>query len=74
VIISTYFLLAPHLLSEYEFYLSNDLHKMTAKLKPMNFDYELFLQAQQDFEKTELLRVNLMRLLTHTKTNYTRKQ
>ena len=52
----------------------NDLHKMTAKLKPMNFDYELFFQAQQDFEKTELLRVNLMRLLTHTKDNYTRQQ
>ena len=47
---------------------------MTAKLKPMNFDYELFFQAQQDFEKTELLRVNLMRLLTHTKDNYTRQQ
>jgi len=30
---------------------ANDLHKMTAKLKPMNFDYELFFQAQQDFEK-----------------------
>jgi hypothetical protein len=29
----------------------NDLHKMTAKLKPLNFDYELFFQAQQDFEK-----------------------
>jgi hypothetical protein len=27
---------------------------MTAKLKPLNFDYELFFQAQQDFEKTEL--------------------
>jgi hypothetical protein len=52
----------------------NDLHKMTAKLKPLNFDYEPIFQAQQDFEKTELLRVNLMRLLTHTKANYTRKQ
>ncbi len=27
------------------------LHKMTAKLKPMNFDYELIFQVQQDFEK-----------------------
>jgi hypothetical protein len=36
---------------------------MTAKLKPLNFDYELIFQVQQDFEKTELLRVNLMRLL-----------
>jgi hypothetical protein len=36
---------------------------LTAKLKPLNFDYELFSQAQQDFEKTELLRVNLMHLL-----------
>jgi hypothetical protein len=27
---------------------------MPAKLKPMNFDYELFFQAQQDFKKTEL--------------------
>jgi hypothetical protein len=26
-------------------------------------DYELFFQAQQDFKKTELLRVNLMRRL-----------
>jgi hypothetical protein len=24
---------------------------MTAKLKPMNFDYELIFQAQQDLEK-----------------------
>jgi hypothetical protein len=24
---------------------------MTAKLKPLNFDYELILQVQQDFEK-----------------------
>jgi hypothetical protein len=30
---------------------ANDLHKMTAKLKLPNFDYELFFQAQQDFEK-----------------------
>jgi hypothetical protein len=27
---------------------------MTAKLKPLNFDYELIFQAQQDFKKTEL--------------------
>jgi hypothetical protein len=27
---------------------------MTAKLKPMNFDYELISQAQQDFKQTEL--------------------
>ncbi len=27
---------------------------MTAKLKPLKFNYELFFQAQQDFEKTEL--------------------
>ena len=27
---------------------------MTAKLKPLNFDYELLFQVQQDFEKTEL--------------------
>jgi hypothetical protein len=40
----------------------------------MNFDYERIIQAQQDFKQTELLRVNLMRLLTHTKANYTRKQ
>jgi hypothetical protein len=32
----------------------NDLHKVTAKLKPMNFDYELIFQAQQDFKETEL--------------------
>jgi hypothetical protein len=24
---------------------------MTAKVKPMNFDYELFFQAQQDLKK-----------------------
>ncbi len=27
---------------------------MTAKLKPLNFDYEWIFQAKQDFEKTEL--------------------
>jgi hypothetical protein len=36
---------------------------MTAKLKPLNFDYELFFHTQQDFKETELLRVNLMRRL-----------
>jgi hypothetical protein len=40
-----------HLLSEYESQTPNDLHKMTAKLGPVNFDYEPIFQAQQDFEK-----------------------
>ena len=32
----------------------NDLHKLTAKLKLLNFDYERIFQAQQDLKKTEL--------------------
>jgi hypothetical protein len=30
---------------------ANDLHKLTAKLKPMIFDYERISQAQQDLKK-----------------------